>query len=305
MPRTAGPRGRARAGRRARRLLRPRLPPSSRRPARPCPAPDHASGCDPHAGGHPDPPADPHGSPVRDANRRPSPARRTWCSAATACSPSRGRTARASSSCRPGTPAATRRWHEPERDRARLGARGQPRAGRHAASHAQPAAGATPRPTQPPASAGSGCTAGNRVPAGSPQTFRTIPERRSRRGAHLRHGRAHGSRGRHHELPRREPGVRHDLRHRRDERDAQGRARCSRSSGPTRTCSRSRTTRCTTATSSVVAVARPRRPPARAPSTADSHPQGDDRRGGHPPSRDRAASAALLAAAVWIDQPAR
>ena len=32
----------------------------------------------------------------------------------------------------------------------------------------------TPRPTQPP-SGGTGCTAGNRVPAGSVQTFRTIP----------------------------------------------------------------------------------------------------------------------------------
>ena len=37
------------------------------------------------------------------------------------------------------------------------------------------AALATPRPTQPPPS-GAGCTAGNRVPAGSAQTFRTIPD---------------------------------------------------------------------------------------------------------------------------------
>lgn len=36
------------------------------------------------------------------------------------------------------------------------------------------AAPATPRPTQPP-SGGGGCTAGNRVAAGSAQTFRTIP----------------------------------------------------------------------------------------------------------------------------------
>jgi peptidoglycan/xylan/chitin deacetylase (PgdA/CDA1 family)/LysM repeat protein len=36
-----------------------------------------------------------------------------------------------------------------------------------------PPPASTPRPTPPPASAG--CTAGNRVPAGSPQTFRTIP----------------------------------------------------------------------------------------------------------------------------------
>jgi peptidoglycan/xylan/chitin deacetylase (PgdA/CDA1 family) len=36
------------------------------------------------------------------------------------------------------------------------------------------AAPATPRPTSPPSS-GSGCTAGNRVAAGSGQTFRTIP----------------------------------------------------------------------------------------------------------------------------------
>ena len=70
-------------------------------------------------------------------------------------------------------------------------------------------ADAGPHARPPPV--GSGCRAGNRVAAGSPQTFYTVPGAGHARGAHLRHGRAAGPGRRHPELPDPPPGVRHPL----------------------------------------------------------------------------------------------
>ena len=238
------------------------------------------------------------------ARRRASPRRRrrrrrwsgpcTPFAAATRCRRSRGPGAPASPSSRPGTGRHTLAAHRPEHPAGRL----DPDRGRDPGATPLPTAAPTVAPTPPP----TGCRAGNRVAAGSQQTFTTVPNAGHAVALTLDMG------------GRLDPGI--DILNLLIANHVCATLFPTGAMAQTTqgqqvmavikahpSCSRSAITPCTTATWSSVRRIADDRTVRRRDADRGLHPQGADRRGGDPGAVLRPAAGALLARTVRIGEP--